>query len=125
MAKLSATTYKELHEKVGTDYRKKIGHNTWATHELHRDPMGHMRDTYVIRLHNSDIVRLWDPQERPHDPIAFSLAGWPTVTTRERINQFLRPLGFGVWTKRRVQYMDTRRGELEIDSYDWHNPGVW
>jgi len=32
-----------------------------------------------------------------HRDIGFTLAGWPTVTTRERINGILEKFGYGYW----------------------------
>ena len=119
MAKLTATTWDDLNKVVRQEESwKKIGHNTHARF----DPT---LSCYVIRLHSSEIVQIRNVRERPDNPIAFTLAGYNTVTTRERVNQFLRPLGYSVFTRKYVPYMDTRRGELEIDSHDWHTPGVW
>lgn len=83
MAKLLATTYEGLNDLLPPTEgaRKTIGNNTVA-----------QRDGLAINiyLHGSLIVILTEFS------IDYSLAGWPTVTTRERVSQFLRHYGFGV-----------------------------
>ena len=83
MAKLLATTYEGLNDLLPPteSARKTIGNNTVA-----------QRDGLAINvyLHGSLIVTLTELY------IDYSLAGWPTVTTRDRVSQFLRHYGYGV-----------------------------
>ena len=97
MAKLAATTYSGLDRFLGERDSRTIGHNTVAERT---------GTTIFIRLHGSVIVALCD-----NGDVMFSLAGWPTVTTRERINQFL-PGGNHVHQSNHVQYVN----DMPIDS---------
>ena len=109
MAKLKATTYQSLVADVFKGYdvpnfeRKKIGHNTTAEYI----PNGMFGRDIVIRLHGHGIVRL----ER--EAVNFTLAGYNTVTTRERVNQFIPGR---VYTKNFVPYLD----DEVIDPYEWY-----
>ena len=76
MAKLSATTYAGLAEVLGNRDHVTIGKNTVARYD---------DDDIVVSLHGHDIVRL-DPAA---EQVSFTLAGWDTVTTRQRVNSFL------------------------------------
>lgn len=49
-------------------------------------------DGEVVRLHESIIA--WRTLD---GDIGFSLKGWPTVTTRDRINSILSVFGYGRW----------------------------
>ena len=49
-------------------------------------------DGQTVWLHNNRIA--W--RNTDHD-VCFTLAGWPTVTTRERINGILTTFGYGQW----------------------------
>jgi hypothetical protein len=82
MATLKAVTYPDLAALLPNDGdRKTIGNNTVAQRD------GHAVNIY---LHASLIVTLTEFS------VDYTLAGWPTVTTRERLSQFLRPFGRGV-----------------------------
>lgn len=77
MAKLMATTYDELFpilSEAHNNYRV-IGNNTSAKLE---------NGVITITLHGSDIVML-----HRNGDILFSLAGFNSLTTRERINHFI------------------------------------
>ena len=83
MAKLKRTDYRglvQLCERRGT---ATIGNNTVASLNSER--------TITVALHGHSIVRLF-----ANGDTAWTLAGWPTVTTRDRVNQFL-PDGQRVW----------------------------
>ena len=82
----------------------KIGHNTTAE----RDD-----DEIVVRLHGHPIVSL-----QP-DCVMFTLAGYGTVTTRERVNQFIRPLGHYVAQRDYLQVHGDGDGERHLDPYKW------
>lgn len=105
MARLTATDYQTLAGLTGTDART-IGNNTTAR----RDPL---TSDITVSLHGSDIVRL-----SPDGAVAFNLAGYNTVTTRERVNQFL-PEGVSLNNvQRRPVLSDRRGGEAETLTVD-------
>lgn len=100
MARLKATTHAKLAALLDGKSSIKIGHNTWA-----EDPGD---GTINIRLHNTVIVVL-----RRDGSVKFTTGGWNTVTTRERINQFL-PGNHRVHTIKKKLHLD---GE-PVDPYD-------
>lgn len=107
MANLKSTTYKGLANLTEGKCRPvKIGHNTYA--EMHGGT-GNIQ----ITLHRSVIVTI-----DPADSVRFSLCGYPTATTRERINQFL-PAGRSVFQRDGVQYWAQGHGAepIELDHY--------
>jgi hypothetical protein len=94
MAKLLGVTYKDLVRICG-GHAKVIGNNTVAIPSTDdEDTRGVIR----IELHGSNIVELYEDGS-----IAFTLAGYPTVTTRNRVNSFL-PAGNLVFQRNRRQY---------------------
>ena len=104
MARLRATNYADLDRLLGNRQSIKIGNNTTA--ERHDDEI-------VVRLHGHQIVSL-----QP-DCLMFSLAGYGTVTTRERVNHFLKPLGRYVAQRDYVQVYNDGEGESPLDPYKW------
>jgi len=49
-----------------------------------------------------------------------TLAGWPTVTTRDRLNGLCHMLGKGrFYQSKGEQYFTTPQGEVPIDCHDW------
>ena len=90
MAKLQATTFDRLDLILGSRSRKSIGNNTVAIRT---------GETITITLHGHRIVELFS-----RDKIVFNFAGFPTLTTRDRINQFL-PRGVRVFQRNHVQYL--------------------
>lgn len=91
-AALSATTYDDLHALHG--YRDRgereremvvVGRNTRS--HLHKTPEG---DNIYISLHDHKIVCLFE-----NGRVAINIAGWPTMTTRDRIQRFL-PAGYRI-----------------------------
>lgn len=80
---MKATTKIALEELLGSNDSIKIGNNTIVRK---------YKDYLEILLHDHAIVILDDVSVR------FNLQGWPTVTTRERINQFL-PAEYRVFQK--------------------------
>lgn len=115
MAKLKATTYKELRELHGDFGTPKfrdtvtIGNNTKSEHHGY-----YQFGACYITLHGHRIVMV-TPRT-----VAFTLTGWPTVTTRERINQFL-PDGFGVYQAGYRQWFKTPTGTFEIEDDLWYD----
>lgn len=55
------------------------------------------------------------------DSVHFTLAGWPTVTTRERVNGILHGYGYAVRQHNHQQIL-VKRGEYvqDIDNSDWY-----
>ena len=53
--------------------------------------------------------------------LRITLAGWPTTTTRERLNGLLTELGKreGIWQRNHEQYYGTHDDNIEIDSSEW------
>lgn len=94
MAKLAATTFAGLDKFLGNKSAKTIGNNTTAERD------GGPFDPILVRLHGHEIASLF-----PDGTVNVRDAGYQTVTTKERINQFL-PLPYRVSQK----------------SYVWH---VW
>lgn len=84
MAQLKATTYDELNAVISRSqgYRVNsqealIGNNTRARRNA-------SDGVITVSLHYNDIVAMY-----PDGKILFTFAGWPTMTTCDRINQFL------------------------------------
>jgi len=103
MSKMLATDYhscKNLLDRARNDY-KAIGNNTFIRYDEHMD--------IVVRYHNSDIVMLLKTGD-----VVITLAGWPTTTTKYRINQFIGKRK--VYTKNYVTYLDG----IEMDLYKWY-----
>lgn len=113
MATLKTTDYRAL---VALCERRRgsatIGHNTTARIE----PDG----VVVVSLHGNPIVRMF-----PDGDTAWTLAGWPTVTTRDRVNQFL-PIGQRVYQHRGDQrqswptFPGDRAGWREVSADQWY-----
>lgn len=101
MAVMKATTKIALEELLGSKYSIKIGNNTTV-----RRCEGYLE----ISLHDHPIIILDDVSVR------FNLQGWPTVTTRERINQFL-PSDYRVYQKDNVQMMSSA-GQNDVPIVD-------
>jgi hypothetical protein len=103
MAKLTATDYYSL--KLLLDSRKvdriKIGNNTDARR---------YGDVVCVYLHDTEIVRL-----HPNGDVEFSFRGWDTVTTKNRINQFIG--NRSVCHRNHQLLLDG----MPIDRHDWYN----
>ncbi len=109
MARLKASTFFDLHRLLGDRQSMKIGNNTTAERE--GDLLTPM---IVVRLHGHEIVRLTS------ESVSVSLAGYGTVTTRERVNHFLQPHGYYVAQRSFVQVLGERGGdERPIGSTEW------
>ncbi len=117
MAKLTATTYDDLIDLLVTKKNREavIGNNTMACMELNDG--GGFGDQFMppkvsVALHGTVIVVLY-----ADGSVVFSLAGYPTVTTRERVNQFL-PSGYRVIQRGGVQFLMLPNGtDTEITAY--------
>lgn len=99
MAKLKGTTFRDMVELFHG--RKSdtltIGNNTTVT-RIHLGP----DCSFVVRLHGHDIVHLMETG------VWFSNAGYPTVTTRERLNQFGHAYGVRFFQKDHEQFVTVR-----------------
>jgi len=53
--------------------------------------------------------------------LQITLAGWPTVTTRERLNGLLTEMGKreGIWQRNHEQYYGTHEDNRVISSSEW------
>lgn len=76
-----------------------------------------------VYLHGHHIATVYDDGR----PVMFTLAGYPTVTTRSRVNAILREFGegAGVYQRRGSQYATCPRfgvrdgAEREISATEW------
>lgn len=110
MANLKATTFSDLRRLLGDRHPNqiKIGHNTTAENRAD--------GSILIRLHGHAIVNLFNDGH-----LRFTLAGRPTVTTRERVNQFIRPVGANVFQENWSQYWQAASSGAPalLDSGEW------
>lgn len=110
MATLASNTYSGLYELHNSGMHKDsrvIGNNTTSS-------IDRVTDIIIISLHGSDIVFLY-----PDGTIEFTLAGWPTVTTRERVNHFLRRTNAYVHQHKYEQFVSFGTGnDIKINSRD-------
>lgn len=112
MAKLKGTTYNELATILGdSDRERKIGHNTWAGWDTAGDFSGESRNVINVRLHGHLIVRLYST-----GAVYISDAGWGTVTTRDRLNQFL-PRRWYICQRDHEQFIGDRRNDHELTPF--------
>jgi hypothetical protein len=104
MAKLQANTFDRLDFILGSRNKKSIGNNTVAIRT---------GETITITLHGHRIVELFS-----RDEIVFNFAGFPTLTTRDRINQFLPP-GVRVFQHNHQQYLSGAENFLPLVHNNW------
>jgi len=72
----------KMHETPTRFYwRRKLGSNTYSTLDV-------ITRVITIRYHRTDVVRL-----APDGQTEIYMGGWPTVTTRQRINAYI-----GAWS---------------------------
>lgn len=105
MAKLAATTFEGLNKFLGNKDSRTIGNNTTAERVA--------PDMIVVRLHGHRIVQL---SERA---VSVSNAGYGTVTTRDRINQFL-PMGVRAVQRNWSQFLSDRDHNLSAMGSGWY-----
>jgi hypothetical protein len=104
-------TFEKLAKMHDGYFRRKQANNTYSY-----DRIEDGRRVIVIELHESPIVKFYEDGS-----IAASLAGWPTVTTRQRVNKYL-PTSYRVYQHNYVQYLAVPDGEaVVLDSYDWYH----
>jgi hypothetical protein len=95
----TSTIYRELDEKLQgrNKDRRKVGNNTYAER---RDD-----GSIAIRLHATDIVTV-----SPTGLLILESGGWRTVTTKDRINQYL-PAGYSLYVNRGIWYLQCPNGD--------------
>ena len=85
-----------------------------------------------LRLHSNEIaIYSWacNPDEAygcdMNSYLLITLAGWPTATTRDRLNGLLTELGKreGVWQNKHEQYYGTIKDNKIISSSEWITAG--
>jgi len=111
MAKLKAVpkSYAEAAEYLAGRDSVKLGNNTWLVYmDDHANPE---LSQIGVRLHNTYIVRFYQDGR-----VSLHTGGYRTVTTKDRINQFIKGR---VYQQALVWYFVRNRGELGID---WANP---
>lgn len=143
MSRLKGYNYNDLFDLLCAPRNRKkydmvIGNNTRARFAGNPEFREDKDNVITVKLRNSDIVRLY-----PSGNVEFSLRGWATVTTRQRINCFL-PKEWYICTNRNVPYVGgwvysdsypedgsygDRRGLKEMSEYDWYStdelPALW
>ena len=78
-----------------------------------------------LRLHGNEIATYsWGNNPTEVDCrscLLITLAGWPTATTRDRLNGLLTELGKreGVWQHKHEQYYGTHKANRIISSSEW------
>ena len=100
----------------GRSFRKD---NTSVTYKA--DVLDPLCVNMQLRLHDN-LIAEWIDVALPHSMnLRITLAGWPTVTTRERLNGLLTELGKreGVWQHKHEQYYGTHEDSRVIDSSEW------
>ena len=87
-------------------------------------------DVKRLLLHGN-IIAIQDLFSNTRDPskslkrtkgnLQITLAGWPTVTTRERLNGLLTEMGKreGIWQRNHEQYYGTHEDNRVISSSEW------
>ena len=75
-----------------------------------------------LRLHGN-LIAEWINMALPHSMnLRITLAGWPTATTRERLNGLLTEMGKreGIWQHKHEQYYGTHeQNRLIHDTREW------
>ena len=78
--------------------KRRVDNHTWLERRE--------RNQIVLKLHQTDIITC-----APHDVITVYAGGWQTATTKDRLNNYLGKLGFGISQVKGVWY--------------WCTPGNW
>jgi hypothetical protein len=84
MAKLKATpkNFEQAQRVLGTKSSVRLGNNTYL--ERVQEPYNSPLQMIVVRLHNTYIV-----QFHSDGRVTLHTGGWHTVTTKDRINEFI------------------------------------
>lgn len=94
-------------------FERKIANNTYSTVYARFGDHDEEPGGFYIRLHNSRIVQLIAPTAIDDGIVRFNISGWPTVTTRDRINRFL-PDGWSLYTRSGTQHLSLRESYSAI-----------
>jgi len=103
-ARLSCTDlyYGSLSNIIDGRESKIIGNNT-IVHRLDDD-------TVAIKYHSTNILKI-----NSNNVVTISTGGWETITTKDRLNQFLSCRGFGIFQKKGTWYI---RGNDKTFEYE-------
>ena len=120
MAKLLSTDFAILLKSMPNSRTLNIGYNTEVRVEYRNNIMVPRNVEMTVSLYQTDIVKMF-----PDESMAFSLGGFPTTTTKERVNQFLINYNYKVITEKGALYLvnlsnNTRE---KINEYDWYT--IW
>ena len=116
MAQLIADTRSALADLLAERGKRErtIGNNTTARNVVPGD------DIIVVALHGRDIAELYRGPKA--EGIRFTEACWPTVTTRDRLNTLLRPVGARIHQRDWQQYVTLADGSTHaIVPCDWYD----
>ena len=104
----TSVTVSEYHIKFEGRTKEEV----LATHERYGTTIHNQR----MYLHGNLIA-----ENTSANGLRITLAGWPTVTTRERLNGLLTELGKreGIWQHKHEQYYGTHDNSRVIDSREW------
>lgn len=86
------SNWSEANALLGKRTSRKIGNNTYLERRYFDS-----HEPIAVRLHNTDIVIFHD-----NGVAALYSGGWQTVTTKDRLNKVLRPLGVGIVQRNHV-----------------------
>lgn len=120
MAKLMSTDFAILLNAMPNSGIMTIGNNTEARIVYRDNIMVPNRVEMTISLYKTDVVKMF-----PNESMAFSLGGFPTTTTKERVNQFLINYNYKVITEKGTLYLvnlssNTRES---INDTEWYS--IW
>jgi len=89
--------------------------NMLVTHENEPEEISRMY------LHGNLIIELSDTDGDGIKTLRATLAGWPTVTTRDRINGLCEYLNLNtrVFQEKHAQYVSRLGGFFEITAHEW------
>lgn len=113
MAKLNTAVIHDMLEGKGRD-RRVIGNNTVAE-RLTDNTVSDTRYGVAVSLHGHAIATIWG------DSMLLTLAGWGTVTTRDRLNTICREFapGAGFFQRKGDQFFRRASGKtLQIGEHD-------
>lgn len=107
MAKLAVdgNDFVTLKDALKGKPERKIGHNTTLRYD-------HFDTVVAVRLHWTDIVKVY-----PTNAVELRTGGYHTVTTKERINQFLPP-GVAVVQRRGEWFVESRRTDQRVPFFE-------
>jgi len=76
-------------------------------------------DGDVYMLLHGNVIAKWAPDEIGGDDLSVTLAGWPTPTTRERLNGILGSEGCAVFQRDGEQFFEIDGNTFKIGDSDW------